>query len=278
MEMWKVSSFLHHRSACLIARRSRLWMTLCLGSWRLPLGVFTPQECVQNRATYTGKVFTVCHHCDDQASTVDIVGLIKGLDKNNMPRPGDVKVPVPQINQGTVAVTQHVPQESIELVPAGHVEQVVSCFDRKSQRAPLDEPWYRFRTKRSSCNSRSKLKCFWQIFRVARQVWVRRELWRLRSCSSSTLFSFCSWTRLLTCLCCAGQVLGSRLKLWRFLSCSSSIQFVDEVVDMPVVHVRFLSGWKTPEDPQLQFFDGGVVQLLDHGGVVPAVVQRQMGG
>ena len=32
---------------------------------------------------------------------------------------------------------------------------------------------------------------------------------------------------------------------------------------------------KTVEDPQLQFFDGGVVQLLDIGGVVPAAVQRQ---
>ena len=37
-----------------------------------------PQECVQSRATYTGKVFTVCHHFDDQACTVDIVRFIKG--------------------------------------------------------------------------------------------------------------------------------------------------------------------------------------------------------
>ena len=83
-----------------------------------------PQERVQNRATYTGKVFTVCH------CTVDNVGFVKGLDKYNMVGPGDVMVPVPQINQGTVAVSQHAPQEPIELVPAGHVEQVVSWFDR----------------------------------------------------------------------------------------------------------------------------------------------------
>ena len=82
---------------------------------------------MQNRASCIGKVFTVCHHFDDQACTVDDVGFIKGLDKFNMPRPGDVMVP----NQGTVAVTQHVPQEPIELVAAGHVEQVVSWFDRK---------------------------------------------------------------------------------------------------------------------------------------------------
>ena len=35
---------------------------------------------------------------------------------------------------------------------------------------------------------------------------------------------------------------------------------------------------KTVEDPQLQFFDGGVVQLLDRGVVVPFVVQRHMVG
>ena len=64
---------------------------------------------------------------------------------------------VPQINQGTVAVTQQVPPEPIELEPAGHVEQVVSWFDRKSQVA-LDEPLYRFQTKRSGRSSRSKLK------------------------------------------------------------------------------------------------------------------------
>ena len=52
--------------------------------------------------------------------TVDNVGFVKGLDKYNMPRPEDVMVPVPQINQGTVAVTQHVPQDPFELVPAGH--------------------------------------------------------------------------------------------------------------------------------------------------------------
>ena len=34
-------------------------------------------------------------------------------------------------------------------------------------------------------------------------------------------------------------------------------QFVDEVVDMRVVHVRFFVVLKTVEDPQFQFFDRG---------------------
>ena len=55
----------------------------------------------------TGKVFTVemRHHRGDQARAVDTLGFnIKGLDKYNMPRSGDVMVPalhmvvpVPQI-------------------------------------------------------------------------------------------------------------------------------------------------------------------------------------
>ena len=61
-------------------------------------------------------------------------------------------------DQGTVAVTQHVPQEPIALVPAGHVEEVVCWFDRKYQGAPLDEPLHRFQAKRSGRSSRSKLK------------------------------------------------------------------------------------------------------------------------
>ena len=56
-----------------------------------------PQERVQNRATYTGKVFTVRHHRDDRACTFDNVGFIKGLDKHNMPRLGDVMVSASQI-------------------------------------------------------------------------------------------------------------------------------------------------------------------------------------
>ena len=100
-----------------------------------------PQERVQNRATCTGKVFPVRHHRDDWACTVDNVEFIKGLDKFNLPRVGDVMVPAPQITKGV----------------AGHVEQVVSWFDRKSQVA-ADEPLYRFQTKRSGRSSRSKLK------------------------------------------------------------------------------------------------------------------------
>ena len=43
--------FLHHRSACRIVCRNRLWISLCLGSWRPPWDVMraTPQEHVQNR-------------------------------------------------------------------------------------------------------------------------------------------------------------------------------------------------------------------------------------
>ena len=95
---------------------------------------------MQNRATYTGKVFTVRHR-DDQACTVDNLVFMKGLDKHNMSRLGGVMVSVAQITKGIV----------------GHVEQVVSWFDRKSPVA-ADQPLYRFQTKRSSHSSRSKLK------------------------------------------------------------------------------------------------------------------------
>ena len=101
-----------------------------------------PQERVQNRATYSGrKVFTERHHRDDRGCTVDNVEFIKGLDKFNLPRVGDVMVPAPQITKGL----------------AGHVEQVVSWFDRKSQVA-ADGPLYRFQPKRPGRSSRSKLK------------------------------------------------------------------------------------------------------------------------
>ena len=95
-----------------------------------------PQERVQNRIlepVSTGKVFTVKlrHHRDDHASS-DTVGFIKGLDKHNMPRFGDVMVPPPQINK-------------------------VSWFDRKPQ-AAADEPLYRFCQRYSGRSGRSKLK------------------------------------------------------------------------------------------------------------------------
>ena len=100
------------------------------------------KEKIAGKAKCTGKVFTVPHHRDDQACTLETVGLhIKGLDKFNLPRVGDVMVPAPQITKGAV----------------GHVEQVVSWFDRKSQVAP-GEPLYRFQTQHSGRSSRSKLK------------------------------------------------------------------------------------------------------------------------
>ena len=104
-----------------------------------------PQECVQNRilepvmdvplphikqgAVSTGKVFTVKlrHHRDDHACS-DNVGFIKGLDKHNMPRLGDVMVPPLQIIKGF----------------PGHVA--------------ADVPLYRFQAKRSGRSSRAKLK------------------------------------------------------------------------------------------------------------------------
>ena len=68
---------------------------------------------------YTGKVFTVGmrHHRGDQACPVDTVGLnIKGLDKYNMPRSGDVMVPalhmeVPSLHE---AVTRFFEQHALE--------------------------------------------------------------------------------------------------------------------------------------------------------------------
>ena len=88
---------------------------------------------IKQVAVSTGKVFTVklCHHRDDHAYW-DNSGFIKGLDKHNMPRFGDVMVPPPQINK-------------------------VSWFDRKPQ-AAADEPLYRFYKRYSGCSSRSKLK------------------------------------------------------------------------------------------------------------------------
>ena len=82
---------------------------------------------------YTWKVFTVNlrHHRDDQAFS-DCVGFIRGLDKYNMPRLGDVMVPPPQITK-------------------------ISWFDKKSQ-AAANEPLYRFHQRYSGRSSRSKLK------------------------------------------------------------------------------------------------------------------------
>ena len=90
----------------------------------------------------TGKVFTVKlrHHCDDQVFPDNVV-FINGLDKHNVPRLGDVMVPPLQITKGF----------------PGHVEQVVSWFDRKSQVA-ADGPLYRFQPKRPGRSCRSKLK------------------------------------------------------------------------------------------------------------------------
>ena len=86
------------------------------------------KEKIAGKVKCTGKVFTVPHHRDDRACTLDTVGLrIKGLDKFNLPRVGDVMVSAPQITKGNV----------------GRVEQVVSWFDRKSQVA-ADEPLYLF--------------------------------------------------------------------------------------------------------------------------------------
>ena len=94
-----------------------------------------PQERVQNRASYTGKVFTVemPHQHVHRANPCDSVMFnIKGLDKHNMPRFGDVMVPPSQITK-------------------------ISWFDGKSQ-AAANEPLYRFQPKRPGRSSRAKLK------------------------------------------------------------------------------------------------------------------------
>ena len=93
-----------------------------------------PQERVQHRATYIGKVFTVeMLHQHVRANPGDsVVFNIKGLDEHNLPRSGDVMVPPPQITK-------------------------VSWFDSKSQVA-ADGPWYRCQPKRPGRSSRSKLK------------------------------------------------------------------------------------------------------------------------
>ena len=77
--------------------------------------VDVPLPHIKQGAVSTGSVFTVKlrHHRDDHACS-DNVGFIKGLDKHNMPRFGDVMVPPPQINK-------------------------VSWFDRKPQ-AAANEP------------------------------------------------------------------------------------------------------------------------------------------
>ena len=101
-----------------------------------------PQERVQYRfpepivdvcAVSTGKVFTVKlrHHCDDQAF-LDFVGFIKGLDKHNLPRVGDVMVPPPQIPKN-------------------------SFFMKSPVAAKVNEPLYRFYQRYSGRSSRSKL-------------------------------------------------------------------------------------------------------------------------
>ena len=48
-----------------------------------------PQECVQNRATYTGKVFTVCHHFAPTEDAADEFGF--GRRKPPPPSPSQKK-------------------------------------------------------------------------------------------------------------------------------------------------------------------------------------------
>ena len=82
---------------------------------------------------YTGKVFNVNlrHHSEDLVS-LDNVGFIKGLDKHNMPRLGDVMVPPPQIPKN-------------------------SFFMKSPAAANANEPLYRFYQRYSGRSSRSKL-------------------------------------------------------------------------------------------------------------------------
>ena len=108
-------------SACRIVRWSRLRIPLCLSSWGLPwklcllhhrsackivLGSSSLMcQCPTSRRKLPGRssALVKCSLClthrDDHACS-DNVGFIKGLDKFNMPRLGDVMVREPQITQG----------------------------------------------------------------------------------------------------------------------------------------------------------------------------------
>ena len=127
---------------------------------------------------YTVKVFTVKlrHHRDDQAFS-DNVGFIRGLDKHNMPRLGDVMVPPPQITmvswfdgKSQVAANEpFVPLSNKALGPQQPLQaQTVSfcAFSRVGLVQSLDQ----LLTCPLPCSS---------------GLGSRRKLWRLRSCSSS---------------------------------------------------------------------------------------------
>ena len=166
-----------------------------------------PQERVQNRilepvtdvplphikqgAVSTGKVFTVKlrHHRDDHASS-DNVGFIKGLDKHNMPRLGDVMVPPPEINK-------------------------VSWFDRKPQLLRMNLCTASIKGTRAAAAVPSSNVELWAFSRVGRGGGVRGgdgglaglrlqrfvvglflRLWTsLRPCrlSSNSLHRMCGW-------------------------------------------------------------------------------------
>ena len=96
----------------------------------------TPQE----RVRFTWKVFTVRHHRGDQACAVDTLGFnIKGLDKFNLPRSGDVMVlallidvPVPQIAEDIVgwSVTrERIIERFWAVYLLGHLGSLSSSWD-----------------------------------------------------------------------------------------------------------------------------------------------------
>ena len=96
-----------------------------------------PQERVQDRVTYTGNVFTMRHHRDDQACAVDTVGLnIKGVDKYIMPQSGDSLVPVSQIQEQIVQeIVCEVPKVKVVERIQGriHVEQASVFWARRNK-------------------------------------------------------------------------------------------------------------------------------------------------
>ena len=81
-------------------------MSLCPRKLFVDAPVLHFMEQTAGKVKRTGKVFTVLHHRDDQARTVDTLGLnIKGLNKYNHAsfwrchgaRTSHMEVPVPQI-------------------------------------------------------------------------------------------------------------------------------------------------------------------------------------
>ena len=124
------------------------------------------------------------------------------------------------INQSTVAETLHVPQEPIELVPAGHVKQVFPGLIGN----PRELHWT------SLCT----------VFKQSAQVAAAAPN---SNALEPLLQIFLGWSSSWPLLC--SSVFGVETETvevsqLQFIDVVL-FQFADEVVDMPVVHFRLLS-------------------------------------